>query len=1100
MPWLLCVPAWAQNPVAVHVVDDKGAPVALAQVEFWAWGEHKMILVNALTDAKGDASASLALKSKGDQAAGQVTVHAPGFAPAGGAIKGGRLELHLERGVTWRGKVVDEAGQPIEGAQVGISTASAKGAALFAYVNLGVEKIQEAYTASTAKDGTFKIEDLPDGGEFSFSVTHAKYARAGGTRTVGAEEKVITLSPGAGVRGQLLDLNGALLAKTDVFAQSTDMGRGYGSATSDGQGHFQIDGLAPGDYNVMVKVPKESNFLVPAARVNAKVGTVEIAPLRAVEGVVVRGIVRDATTKKPVEGAQIGVYGPDRPQNGAAITSSETTKSDGAFGVRVVPGSNKFYVYMMPKGYLQGTGEDQQTLDIGAAAPAPLVFELKPAFQIAGTIVDEQGRPIKAQLLTWGQDNTIQSDEAGKWHYSPSTTSPFDLGAGDAEDGYFELLSPVKVSPPVTAPIVVRMRKQPWQSLRGRVLSSDGQPVAGATIKGSFLVEIGDEGALNSFERQTTSDAEGRFELPRIRASGVAEHLEVHAEKSGFTFASGGDIKPDGKGWTMSDIQLLPLNRSIEGTTTPGARVVAAGRETLADATGHFAFKDLPSGDISAFAAKDGQFGQALAAPGKPVQIVLQPQQMQGVDAALGREIWRQALEDAQGKDYYAVTWLVPQPGEAGGEDNLETLKRMAGEPSTPAHDRQMVGLIKKTAPQLQKSGQLAALDAAFAAISIRELRLSAMLDAALVTRDKTLGQRALAEAGEVLPTRPPDNDWREPNLYRLALVEENLNGEDAGSKALNTAIQWTIDHRPAKEFREKNGSDPGRDQWLSWEAPVVAEGSPALLKHLISTISPDEGRDVYALGEAIPVVARAHGIEAALPLLEQLRQMPRPNFEGTSHASNNEPDYAFGQAARRLIPILGEQSPQRALELARRVSNEQHRNRALAGAARFQKGEEAAKLWREIVGSANTTDAPRFAAQAWQIDPKLGLELFDIARQKVESEMKQDFAQRNSWPGFAFYYARVDPAAARLILEREWAKSQANQFAGAQRIAMAMSAVDARRADEMARQIPDKKFESPEARRKIGQYLQTSQDLRRDLPFDRWNASDTWTPGDPEW
>ena len=92
-----------------------------------------------------------------------------------------------------------------------------------------------------------------------------------------------------------------------------------------------------------------------------------------------------------------------------------------------------------------------------------------------------------------------------------------------------------------------------------------------------------------------------------------------------------------------------------------------------------------------------------------------------------------------------------------------------------------------------------------------------------------------------------------------------------------------------------------------------------------------------------------------------------------------------------------------------------------------------------------------------------------------------------------------MDAAQSRLILEREWALAQEKKER-VRSVAMAMSAIDAKRADEMARQIADKDFESSEARRKIGQYLQTSEELRRDLPFDRWSASDTWSPGDEEW
>jgi hypothetical protein len=102
----------------------------------------------------------------------------------------------------------------------------------------------------------------------------------------------------------------------------------------------------------------------------------------------------------------------------------------------------------------------------------------------------------------------------------------------------------------------------------------------------------------------------------------------------------------------------------------------------------------------------------------------------------------------------------------------------------------------------------------------------------------------------------------------------------------------------------------------------------------------------------------------------------------------------------------------------------------------------------------------------------------------------------------FAFYYAAVDPAESRLMLEREWARQlEAHGGGGSdwgpRELPLAMAAIDVERALEMAQALPgdNARFD---IQRKIAQYVLASPQVRRTMPFDRWNASDTWMPGTP--
>ncbi len=61
----------------------------------------------------------------------------------------------------------------------------------------------------------------------------------------------------------------------------------------------------------------------------------------------------------------------------------------------------------------------------------------------------------------------------------------------------------------------------------------------------------------------------------------------------------------------------------------------------------------------------------------------------------------------------------------------------------------------------------------------------------------------------------------------------------------------------------------------------------------------------------------------------------------------------------------------------------------------------------------------------------------------------------------------------------------------------LALTPVDADRAIGLANSLENVNA-SFDAQRKIAQYLLAPAAVRRTLAFDRWNASDTWRPGEP--
>jgi hypothetical protein len=144
-----------------------------------------------------------------------------------------------------------------------------------------------------------------------------------------------------------------------------------------------------------------------------------------------------------------------------------------------------------------------------------------------------------------------------------------------------------------------------------------------------------------------------------------------------------------------------------------------------------------------------------------------------------------------------------------------------------------------------------------------------------------------------------------------------------------------------------------------------------------------------------------------------------------------------------------------------------------------------------------------RIAALAYEKDPALGRRFFADLKSRLARLRPDEVIDAAPVPDFAFYYARVDPLESRLLLERAW-RRQVERHAkldvvihwdGGQ-YALAMAAMDVERALEMARQLRDER-ERFETQRKIAQYVLSSDEVRRTMPFYRWATSrDNWTPG----
>jgi hypothetical protein len=225
-----------RDPLPVRVRDDRGFPVATAQVTVTSLDASSGLRETVFTDAQGEATLP---RAKGLSLRAEVS--APGHAPATTTSDSAAtsLDVALVPGETATGLVRSTRGDPIADAEVTLYTASG------------------ARRTRTSADGTFSIVDLGAGGA-RLAVKAQGYARAGREVTIAAnggrrptDLDRVELALGGAVEGVVLDARGDPVAGARVAegVVPTYLAVGHapsGVAVTDARGHFRLGDLAEG--------------------------------------------------------------------------------------------------------------------------------------------------------------------------------------------------------------------------------------------------------------------------------------------------------------------------------------------------------------------------------------------------------------------------------------------------------------------------------------------------------------------------------------------------------------------------------------------------------------------------------------------------------------------------------------------------------------------------------------------------------------------------------------------------------------------------------------------------------------------------------------
>lgn len=407
----------------------------------------------------------------------------------------------LRPGTLLTGRVVDLRGQAVPGGEIFLLSQPA-----------GPNEMERALAgrkpaAAAAADGRFSIEDLAQGAPVHLAVRAPGYlpALVRAVRPPSVRPVLVRLEPAFALAGQVVDEAGGPVsgARVDLewqafLPEEPDLPLGdpiLRSTRTNGQGRFELQGFPAGDARLSVAAPA----FVPLRDLEVALPRPSTAgELRLVleRGAVLQGRVTTAAGE-PVPSVRVGIGG-----------TAAATDDDGLYWLEGADLGRQTVLFFH--------ASHGQVAKPFAIQPGVNVLDLAfaPGFDIAGRVVDEDGKPVPAARVELAPDNRFEpsvyrdvTGEDGRFRLSQVRSGRYRLKAG--ADGFADTERPGTLTvdgDPVSNLEVVLDR---GTVLSGRIL---GLPAAD-------LPQVEVEALSDQGERLAAwTDGRGRYEIRSLAA------------------------------------------------------------------------------------------------------------------------------------------------------------------------------------------------------------------------------------------------------------------------------------------------------------------------------------------------------------------------------------------------------------------------------------------------------------------------------------------------------------------------------------------------------------------------------------------------------
>lgn len=537
------------------------------------------------------------------------------------------VEITLGPAEVLAGTVVDEAGDPIDGAEVGISFMLSQTGGQPRYL-VGYMSLDFLSTKSDA-DGKFSFGRIPAEASAEFVVKKPGRAtvstfdpqdfRGGSLQfSAGQTDIKITQPVEAKIEGVIVEkASGEPVGGVRIMAVRGRNQPTFGSepVVSKEDGTFGIDSLAPGQYllQVATALKEEADWISEPVEFTTEAGkTSSGVKIELTKGGVLEVLVTDSATSRPVEKANVSIM----PVGGSSGFGKATDQA-GIARFRQIPGEYRIS-YLYKEGYSRQRQQDK-TVTIEDGKIIRLEMQLAGLPKITGVVSNDRGLPVEGanvKICPMGRSaESCISDAKGKFEASwdpggwgGSTTPAMILIARHLERN---LAAAVDVDEN-TRQIDVTLK--PGVICAGKVVDSDGKGIAGARL----LIMLQGPRWGSSIGRYVAADAEGNYEIKAL-APECKYSVEASADDYGRDRI---EIEADQTVNNKLDAGMLTLpaaNLSVSGVVVdsddkpvPGANVSCYGdnqpqsRNQSTDAEGKFTIDKVCAGRVRISVNKTG--------------------------------------------------------------------------------------------------------------------------------------------------------------------------------------------------------------------------------------------------------------------------------------------------------------------------------------------------------------------------------------------------------------------------------------------------------------------------------------------------------------
>jgi hypothetical protein len=461
-----------RRTISGTVVGPMGKPVESAVVR-WDVSMSSDSLPETKTDAKG----AFRLEHVPDEP-NVLSVMAKGLAPEFPSIDAGgdrELKIELKAGATIKGRVMDDAGAPIEGVWIApmITSFKANGSG-FVYV--------DELKATTDRDGRFTLEGMPEGARCDIVAERRSSLRQQALDPKDESKNVFTVLGEGAIRGRVLAPTGKPVRNFRIqvgIPKGSKPGdpvggyfAGYGgsgvSFTRD-DGEFIITGLTADNIHLLTVIAEgfgvgevdqikaqSINHLKPAEDLSIKLGLPHSLRVRVFQ-----------EGGKQVEGARVTVI--QAVLGGFNWGYSDSSWDDSVTAPVNAQGWAEFPALPFDKGtvVVRAKGFSRRKLE-WAKDEEEFAVDLELESKLTGNVVNEEGKPVSGArlILSWGvgemmnvplgdKDGRFSADGLGSGKYSltvlPSDGQPLTSVTVTLEPGK-TLSKEIRVKEPKPGP------------------------------------------------------------------------------------------------------------------------------------------------------------------------------------------------------------------------------------------------------------------------------------------------------------------------------------------------------------------------------------------------------------------------------------------------------------------------------------------------------------------------------------------------------------------------------------------------------------------------------------------------------------------------